>query len=138
MKVARRHEVEAMSERKERFTPGPWAINTGADEDNVYVYVEEIESPHGMVAWARNPWQEMVTTHPDAHLIAAAPELYYENKRAAKKLRDVKTFLEANPLTEWMTAHWDGTECDGNALLEEVKAQLADLERVAAKARGEA
>lgn len=65
-----------MSERDEKFTPGPWAINTGAAEDNVYVYVEEIESPHGMVAWAREPGQEMVTTHPDAHLIAAAPELY--------------------------------------------------------------
>lgn len=65
-----------MSNRKERFTPGPWAINTGAEDDGVYVYIEEIESPHGMVAWARDIGDELVTTEPDAHLIAAAPELY--------------------------------------------------------------
>jgi len=118
-----------MSERKEKFTPGPWTLRKCCD------------SPHCdrlQPVEAGTFYQGSGFSPADAHLIAAAPELYYENKRAAKKLQDVKAFLEANPETEWMTARWDGSECDGSALLDEVNAQIADLDRVSAKARGEA
>lgn len=68
-----------MSERKEKFTPGPW------EADGTTIYADAFKAQrniHGAVACLVVGEDDLAhQEHSNAHLIAAAPELYDIAKR---------------------------------------------------------
>lgn len=61
---------------KQKFTPGPWIAHEGfAEQDYVYSRDDKCTSNHIICKVFTRPKTE-VRGCPDAHLIAAAPEMY--------------------------------------------------------------
>ncbi len=103
---------------KTKFTPGPWFAHDGyAEQDYVYSRDDKCTSAHIICKVFTRPKTE-VRGCPDAHLIAAAPELY--------------AFLEklVNQIEENGLMQYDAIHNGENWVLEEAKELLR-------KARGE-
>lgn len=65
-------------------TPGPWRVNPNQPE---YVWSNDSQTICQAFGWASN------VSHPNAKLIAAAPDLLAECKRQAEEIKDIKTLL---------------------------------------------
>ncbi len=123
-----------------KFTKGPWI----ADGCVICGNGTEIDVEGCMVAVATNRHShprfsaqvDRDECLPNAHLIAAAPELCEALDYAVTRLKAVREFLEANPIKEY-TAVWDGAECDGYCLDDECDAAINASLNALAKARGE-
>jgi len=96
-----------------KFTPGPW---------NHSAY--QVDADDGTIICNMSGWRSQNTSTANAALIAAAPELYAQVERdrdaAARKVQ------EANSIGI------------NERLMTEARAQLAALDALLAKARGEA
>ena len=114
-----------MSERKERFTPGPWKTLHAThvlSSDNGYV-ARAYDSPLGPIANRYN-----------ATLIAAAPEMY-EDERVNVTL--LKSYLK---LFEDFSRKAEESFCDAYfaSVVDILRERIWKAEQLLAKARGEA
>lgn len=76
-----------MSDRKEKFTPGPWKAHAGIMEpDYVYIGEEEHCDEENRVVCECFLRPRRLSQSADVHLIAAAPEMYYGNGDAMETI----------------------------------------------------
>lgn len=101
-----------------KWTPGPWTFDVGEE------WPSSIDHPNGEVLFGCGCCGSPDLKRDDAHLIAAAPDLYDDNQAAIDSLEFALSEMQANDII---------TQDDAELMQE----RIASLKASAAKARGE-
>ena len=84
---------------KPKFTPGPWYAHDGWGEQDYVYYKTQNQTASNIICKVFTRPKTNKRGCPDAHLIAAAPELYEALKGAVKEACGTCAMMHVNPDT---------------------------------------